>query len=216
MSAVVLSYAPGAGGNHIKNLLCLDHGFANSSDLNPTVYDLNENKTGTVHSIPGRNLHEDLLDRVLDNPDRRWIIHGHWGELAPYRDKINRISNKKFVLITIDQARDQELLMTRMIRLGHPLHNYYISEEQPCLYRSSMYVQSFFNAATQEDVCQIPLYEVWHPDLAVSQLLPSLNLFLGTNLRQDLCQMLHDKWWKLNFHFDFDDFARRLYGQTNH
>ena len=136
MSAIIISYPPGAGGNHLKNILCLDRNFANSGDLNLAVYDEPIQPPGTVHSRPGRNVHEYIVNDIVNSPDQRWILHGHYGELAPHREKINSITEKTFVLISINRPRDQELLTRRQQRLGYGHHPYWNQEEQPYLYRS--------------------------------------------------------------------------------
>lgn len=214
MAGTIVSYAPGAGGNHLKNIMCLDSSFGNSHDLDVGVYSVDTQPPGTVHSIPGRNVHEVYIDQYLTQPEKNFIIHGHFGELAPYRDKINSIEQKKFILIGIDTQRDQDILSKRQERLGHKQHPYYISEEQPFLYQPAMYT-SYFNGKTQEDVCVIPLYEAWHPDLKEHDIIGRLNRFLNINIDLSRAQELHDLWWKLNFHFDFCDYTRKIYGQAS-
>lgn len=214
MSAVVIAYAPGAGGNHLKNLLCLESTFGNSPDLDSTVYSTATQPPGTVHSIPGRNVRADLIEKYCNNPDKTWIIHGHFGELAPYRSQINAIENKKFIVISIDSDQDRQLLTKRQERLGHRQHPYYINEEQPYLYKSEVYT-SYFTATTPEDVCVIPLYEAWHPNLVESKIIARLNNFLNININIDTAQTLHNRWWELNFYFDFCNLTRRLYGQDS-
>jgi hypothetical protein len=214
MPAVIISYAPGGGGNHFKNMLCLDPMFVNSKDLDVAVYSEQTQPPGTVHSPPGRNVHETFLQGILTDTEKCYIIHGHFGELAPYRDIINQIPDKKFLILGIDNELDQQLLDRRQNRLGHKQHSYYIKEEQPLLYRPAMYT-SYFSGKTQEDVCVIPLYEAWHPDLSTHDIVGRINRFLNTNIDQSHAQHLHDLWWRLNFNFDFCDFTRKLYGKTD-
>jgi len=211
MSAVIVAYPPGAGGNHIKNLLCTYPGFGNSGDLNTKVYIEDTQPPGTVHSKPGRNVTTDLFETVEANPEKCYIIHGHFGELAPFRQQINRIS-KKFILIAFDNKIDQQLLDYRQGRLGHRQHPYYIEEEQPFLYRTELYT-TYFTANT-EDICVIPLYEIWHPDLNQHKIVERLNIFLNINMDHNQAQSIHDLWWKNNFNFDFCNFTRNVYGKT--
>jgi hypothetical protein len=214
MSAVIIVYPPGAGGNHYKNMLCLDSSFGNSSDLNPNVYSEQTQPPGTVHSIPGRNVHEVNIDHYVANPSKTWIIHGHFGELAPYRDKINSIENKKFLLFGFNTELDQQVLDDRQNRLGHKQHPYYLTEEQPHMYGPAMYV-SYFTGQSLDDVLQIPLYEAFHPDLKQFDIIGKLNRFLNVNINVDQAQELHNKWWKLNFYFEWSNFTRSLYGKAN-
>ena len=130
MSATIISYIPGAGGNHLKNLMSTYTGFANSSELNVKVYNGQTQPPGTAHSVPGRNLHDQVVDRVLDSSDQHWLMLGHFGELALWRDKINSISNKTWILITINSQIDRNLLKTRTERLQQKCHPYFLNEEQ--------------------------------------------------------------------------------------
>jgi len=188
MSVVIIAYPPSGGGNHLKNILCLDSSFANSSDLDVKKYTSGERE---VHSTTGRNMN---LDRVVaaETVQQDYILHGHFGELAPWRDRINAINNKKWVLLNFDTKRDRYLLNTRQHRLGQFSHEYYLNEEQPYLYQSEFY-QSYFTGSA-ENIYTMALNDFWNPDFNQSQIIQQLNVFLNKNIDQAQAQVLHSQW----------------------
>jgi hypothetical protein len=211
VSATIISYPPSAGGNHLKNMMCCGTTFGNSSDLKINIYTDPIQPPGTVHSRPGRNVDEREFDKARDE-QLNYIIHGHFGELAPHRDKINAIPDRKYVLITINDQRDQQLLTSRQSRLGDRKHPYYNNEEQPFLYQPPMYTTYF--SGGRNDVYTVALYELWHPDLKQYNIIDRLNNFLDVNIDHTQAQHLHDLWWKNNFNFEFSNFERTMYGKA--
>ena len=207
MSATIISYIPGAGGNHLKNLMSTYTGFANSSELNVKVYNGQTQPPGTAHSVPGRNLHDQVVDRVLDSSDQHWLMLGHFGELALWRDKINSISNKTWILITINSQIDRNLLKTRTERLQQKCHPYFLNEEQIYLYQPAIYHTYF--PGHSENILTISLKEFWNPK--VDSFVNKINNFLNINIPHDQAQHLHDQWWQQNFFFDWDSTVRDYY-----
>lgn len=188
MTVIVISYPPAGGGNHLKNILCLDQSFANSSDL-----DINKYVDGNreVHSTHGRNM-QDYRIEDAESSEQDYILHGHFGELALWRDRINAITDKKFLLVSIDHERDQYLLDNRQHRLGQFSHEYYLKEEQPYLYQRELY-QTYFTAAP-ENIYTIALNDFWHPKLEQYKIIDQLNSFLNKNIPADRAQFLHSHW----------------------
>lgn len=207
MSATIISYIPGAGGNHLKNLMCTYAGFANSNELNVDVYNGQTEPPGTAHSVPGRNLHDHVVNRVLDKPDLHWLMLGHFGELALWREKINSISDKKWILITINTQLDRNLLKTRHERLQQHTHPYWLNEEQMYLYQPPMY-HSYFPGHT-DNILTISLKEFWNPK--VDKFIEKINSFLNINVPIIDAQKLHDLWWQQNFFFEWDSTVRDYY-----
>ena len=212
MPAVVIAYPPMAGGNHFKNLLCLDPSFANSRDLKREVYTSPDTEPqGTAHSSGGRNVHQYLFEDVFAAPELTWIIHGHFGELAPFRSELNSIEHKKYIVITIDTEKDRRLLFDRQKRLGGTSgHPYYLDEEQQYLYQPGMY-ESYF---TSNDVLTCSVSEVWHPDFNQSKIIERWNSFLNININVDEAQHFHTLWWNSNFS-TFCNNVRTYYGQAS-
>lgn len=193
MTALVIAYPPSGGGNHLKNMLCLDSSFGNSSDLDIGVYTRGERE---VHSTPGRNVQDFRIEAAARDPHHAYIIHGHFGELATQRDQINAIVDKKFVVITIDTPRDRYLLNIRQNRLGQMSHEYYLNEEQLYLYQPYFY-QTYFTGLPQ-NIYTIALNDFWHPDLNEYKIVQRLNTFLNKNVDQEQAQFLHNHWHKNN------------------
>jgi len=188
MTVVVISYPPSAGGNHLKNILCLDSSFANSQDLNRSKYFDGERE---VHSTSGRNMQLYRIEEA-ETATSDYILHGHFGELAPWRDRINAIQNKKWLIISIDTRQDQDLLDDRQHRLGQFGHEYYLREEQPYLYQREFY-QTYFTGLN-DDIYTIALSDFWNPDFQQTQIIYKLNVFLNKNINQEEAQILHNHW----------------------
>jgi len=212
VAATIIAYPPSAGGNHLKNMMCCGTEFGNSSDLNINVYTDTTQPLGTVHSRPGRNLKQSTVDNAC-NEQLNYIVHGHFGELARYRDQLNSIGNCKYILITIDDQRDRQLLTSRQTRLGDAKHAYYNNEEQQFLYQPQLYTTYF--GGGKNHVYTIALYELWHPDLKQHDIINRLNNFLDIDIDQTQAQRLHDLWWKNNFYFKFSNFERNIYGKAH-
>jgi hypothetical protein len=192
MTVVVIAYPPSAGGNHLKNILCLDSSFANSNDLDQAKY---TNGDREVHSTPGRNI-QDCKISAAETATADYIIHGHFGELATEQNRINAIADKKFIVVTINTDRDKYLLNTRQHRLGQMSHPYYLNEEQPYLYQLYFY-QTYFTCRP-ENIYTISINDFWHPDLTAHNIIPGLNTFLNKNVDQEQAQVLHNHWHNNN------------------
>ena len=188
VQATIIAYPPSGGGNHLKNLLCLSGAFANSNDLNLEPYETGNRE---VHSTPGRNMNQyRMADATASSGD--FILHGHFGELAPYRETINSFQNKKFVIITIDSSHDRHLLQSRQSRLGQQSHHYYLHEEQYFLYQPQMY--STYFTGQESEIFSFPLTELWNPVINYTTAWDRLNSFLGINIDLAQAQRLHDQW----------------------
>jgi hypothetical protein len=188
MTVTIIAFPPGAGGNHLKNMLLMDRSFENSYELNLDNYN---NGNREVHSAPGRNIQEHKILQAK-NATEDYVLHGHFGELAQYRDQIVSIENKKFILITLDTQRDKFLLGTRQKRLGQHSHDYYLHEEQEYLYQSKFY-QIYFTTVLS-NIYTIPVNEYWHPNLFHYGVLNRVNTFLNKNINVSEAQVLHNRW----------------------
>jgi hypothetical protein len=188
MQAIIIAYPPSGGGNHFKNLLCLSNTFANSGDLNLEPYETGNRE---VHSTAGRNMNEYRMTDALASSGN-FILHGHFGELALFRETINSIQNKKFVIVTIDTQQDRQLLQTRQSNLGQASHDYYLHEEQYFLYQPQMYSTYFTGQGC--DIFLFPLTDLWHSAINYNGTWDRLNSFLGINIDLAQAQHLHDQW----------------------
>ena len=208
MSAVIVAYCPAAGGNHLKNILSLSSAFANSTEMDLTVYDRADQTSGAVHSVNGRNVQDIFIDRMLAQPDQCWLMSGHFGELAPAKSALSTV-DKKFIIVTIDGSVDRRLLERRQQRLGQQCHPYWLEEEQLYLYQPKMY-QTYFDVPAQ-NIATVSLYDLWHPTLCDYAVINKLNDFLNININAESAQNLQKKWWQSNFNFEFSSYERSLY-----
>jgi hypothetical protein len=208
MSAVIVAYCPSAGGNHLKNILSLSSSFANQKEMDLTVYDRADQTSGAVHSINGRNVQDIFIDRMLDQPDQCWLLSGHFGELALVRESLVHV-DKKFLIITLDQSIDRQLLERRQQRLGQQCHPYWLEEEQLYLYQPEMY-RTYFNVDSA-NIATISLYDLWHPTLCDHAVLTKINQFLNIDIDVESAQNLQQKWWNSNFKFEFSKFEQNVY-----
>jgi hypothetical protein len=206
MPVTVICYPPGGGGNHLKNIISLDERFhdqwpwdwAKTLDLHSEVYvDDPDVMAGTVHALRGRNIHEVFFDHIESQPHDCYLLQGHFGELAKYLDRIKKINNINWILITLDHAQDRHLLDQRQHRLGQNNHPYWLEEEQPYLYQDLM-CESYFRAQPQ-NILNIPLREFWNRDLAHYNIISRINAFLQIDVCLETAQTLHDHWHRLNF-----------------
>lgn len=208
MSAVIVTYCPAAGGNHLKNILSLSSKFDNRTEMDLSVYERVDQTSGAVHSINGRNVQDIFIDRMQAHTDQCWLLSGHFGELAPVRSSLLSI-DKKFIIITIDNVVDRRLLGFRQQRMGQQCHPYWLEEEQMFLYQPEMY-QTYFDVLA-ENITTVSLYDLWHPTLCDGAVINKLNDFLNINIDLESAQNLQKKWWQGNFNFEFSLYEQKLY-----
>jgi hypothetical protein len=122
--------------------------------------------------------------------EQDYILHGHFGELAPWRTQLNSIANKKWLLISINDVRDRYLLNERQHRLGQFGHDYYLNEEQPFLYQPEFY-QNYFTG-TPESIYTLSIDDFWNPD--ITKTINNLNSFLNKSINAEQAQVLHRQW----------------------
>ena len=196
---VLIAYPPSAGGNHLKNILCLDNSFANSIDLNiKKVYYENQGaKIGEVQSIPGRNVHEHFIDQVCQDIDSDYVLQCHFGEIANYRDRIFDLE-KKLILLTIDDFTDRIILEKRQNRLGQHIHPYWLEEELLFLYQPEMYVRYF--GISKNNIMSLPVHHFWKSDLETHSIIDRVNQFLNKQIPKKQAQDLHDRWQEINYY----------------
>lgn len=194
MKLALVVYPPGAGGNHLKNLMCLSRAFANSSELDTAVYDAQDRAQGEVWCVGGRNLQPIFFERMHQHPDQRWVLIAHFGEMMQHRREILQIPDIQLVIITIQDLTARRKLERRQIRLGQALHPYWLDEELIWCYRTEMYINNF---GISGDRClEIGLQDLWHRDLVA---MAAVEKFLDIEIPKDQAAALHSKWLSANF-----------------
>lgn len=199
----IIAYPPGGGGNHVRNLCDLNGQFRDQwpwewvqqqrVDLRP--YDDPSGQPGEVHSLPGRNIHEVFVEHISKHPDGQYLLQGHFGELAPYSAEIRSWPEVRWLIITMDDVQDRQLLKQRQQRLQY--HPYWMDEEQIFLYRPEMYI--YFFGALPQRIHQLALRHLWHQDILHSGALDALEMAFDLSIDPYVAQELHNKWCLLNF-----------------
>ena len=203
MAINIIAYPPGGGGNHLKNLVELGGAFdhqwpwpwVREQRVGLAPYDDPPGVPGEVHSLPGRNIHEVFMDYVDQHPDRDYLLHGHFGELAPYADRVQQWPTTRWLVVTMDDPLDRDLLRARQRRLDY--HPYWLDEEQVFLYRPAMYHRYF--GAEVHNITLLSIQKIWHSDILASGLIDSLETAFGQSIDIPTAQVLHDKWHRFNF-----------------
>lgn len=193
----LITYLPGAGGNHLKNLLCLWPGYANRSDLTPEVYEnpSPERPPGEVWCVGGRNLQPIFFDRMT-NSQHNWVLAAHVGEMFQYQSELSYLATKQVILITIDQLHERRQLETRQQRLGQQLHPYWLDEELVWLYRPD-FIAKHFDLPSQ-NIFTVPLNVFWARNFVQSQTFLSMQQFLNINLDFEVSNRYHQLWCAAN------------------
>lgn len=199
MALDLIIYAPGSGGNHVKNLLCLSQYYANSSDLDTRVYDFAdpERPPGEVWCRGGRNLQQIYFDAMAQAPDQHWVLPAHFGEIMQFATQLASVHSKRVVLIGLEHEPDRRRLEQRQCRLGQNIHPYWLDEELTWLYRAD--VLSRLSNIPNQKFLSIDLGSIWHHGFVCSREFSELQSFLGVNIPNQQAQQLHHKWVHANF-----------------
>jgi hypothetical protein len=184
MTTVIIPFPPGAGGNHLKNIIV--------SDLNKLIY-----FGPTVHQQPGNNLQVSQVEAALASPQNMHILHGHFGEIMSYQNQIRDIQDKKFIIICNDNSTDHQLLQQRQQQLGYFTlkTGEYFQGEQVFLYEPFMY-HHYFNVP-MKNIMNIPISEWFVED--ITPVIDKINYFLKINLNVEAVNKLHKTWYGRNF-----------------
>jgi hypothetical protein len=191
-------YVPGAGGNHLKNLLCLSNSYANCNDLDPAVYERPdpERPPGEVWCVGGRNLQEIFFERMVEHNDQNWILAAHVGEMFQYQQQLAAITNKKIVVISLEHEPSRRQLDHRQIRLGQCIHPYWLDEELIHIYQAHTLSRLF--GTTGDKYFTLPIQDFWHKNFAKSLAFSQLESFLNIKTDSDLVDQYHRLWHAAN------------------
>lgn len=208
MAINIIAYPPGAGGNHLRNLCDLDGRFQDQwpwswvreQRVGLQAYDTPLGPPGEVHSLPGRNIHEVFVDEIDARPGEHYLLQAHFGELAPYARSIRSWPSVRWLVITMDQPSDRELLRQRQHRLQY--HPYWLDEEQIFLYRPEIY--TLFFGANPDKIELLPVTHIWERDIVISGVIGTLQQAFDLSIDADMAQTLHNKWCDLNFGYQQD------------
>jgi hypothetical protein len=190
-------YVPGAGGNHLKNLLCLSNSYANHSDLRPEVYENPDpnRPPGEVWCVGGRNLQKVFFERINSQPDCNWVLAAHVGEMFEYQQQLSAIENKQIVVVTLDHEHARRQLDQRQVRLGQCIHPYWLDEELTWVYQPGT-LQKIFNQTNDQYYC-LSIRDFWSTDF-VQREFAKLTARLNVNLDFVAADRYHRLWCAAN------------------
>lgn len=200
MTGIIVMYVPGAGGNHVKNLLCASPAVANRHELDENFYDRWDpanHAPGEVNCVGGRNIQTCFLERMHQSPELTWVLPAHFGELAQHRSQLPDLADFRVILITILHEDSRLRLMGRQTRLGQHIHPYWLDEEIVYLYHPDM-MQHYFGFGSDR-IFVMEMQDFWQRDWIDSPQFQDLGSFLHIPIPRDHCHRLHTKWWDLNF-----------------
>ena len=191
----LILYAPGTGGNHLRNLIALGGSFDNALNIDyDKIYWHNpESLIGEVPAQGGRNVHEWNMRDIITHTDRSWLLACHFGEIAAWAHRVKNL-DVRAVSICIDRDIDQTLLQSRQDRLGQHSHPYWIAEEFPWLYQPLM-LEKYFHIDPAKIQC-IPMADFWAND--IRSIVTELDSFLGTQIPTSEVENLHSRWRLIN------------------
>jgi hypothetical protein len=203
MTINIIAYPPGGGGNHLRNLCELDGRFQDQwpwswvreQRVGLAPYDSPPGMPGEVHSLPGRNIHQVFVEHISRQPAADYLLHGHFGELAPHAAAIRSWADTRWLLVTMDHEQDRYLLRQRQQRLQY--HPYWLDEEQIFLYRAEIYTHFF--AADPDKVHGISVSRLWQRDIISSGVLDEIARAFDITVDTQCAHTLHHKWCCLNF-----------------
>ena len=191
-------YVPGAGGNHLKNLLCASGCYANSSDLDPAVYHSpnTERPPGEVWCVGGRNLQPIFFNRMTSDTAQHWVLAAHIGEMLHYHTQLSAIEYKKIIVVTLDNEHARRQLDQRQLRLGQCIHPYWLDEELSSMYRPETLSKLFVNSTDQYfNLC---LGNFWNPNFVSDRSFNDLMIFLNIDMDRVSADQYHRLWCAVN------------------
>jgi hypothetical protein len=191
-------YLPGVGGNHLKNLLCLSSSYANSSDLQPEVYENPDPRRplGEVWCVGGRNLQDIFFERMDHQNNSTWILAAHLGEMFQYQAQLEQINNKKIIVVSLDDDASRRQLDCRQQRLGQTIHPYWLDEELVWLYHPDV-LSKIFSKSNDQYFC-LPIKTFWNKNFVASNTFDQLTQFLNIDFDRVTADHYHHLWHKAN------------------
>ena len=205
MTNVFISFPPGGGGNHMRNVITVASNFIDNQDYHQSILDQYTGRTFNVHgndlasTALNGNINSFKLHNATLNDSENRVFYGHFAEFMSLRKEIASIKNKKFILLSIDTENCKKIWLARSKEIGQNSNSYeYYMGEQVFLYESSMYANQIFNCKPI-NVINVGLSEWLNSD--ISNVLNRIEMFLSIKFDRDKVQAIHNKWVELNKKF---------------
>jgi hypothetical protein len=190
MSTVIVVFPPGAGGNHLRNIVvsCYD-----GTDQFKKIY---RNQTTIAHARVGCNLHHYHLENAVAHQDQVHVVHGHFGEIMSFQNQIRGIPDKKFIILSPDTPADSAMLNLRRLAVGQTqlVDGDYFDGEQVFLYEPFMY--HWYFQTPMDNIMNISISDWFTQD--IDPALDKLSYFLGCNIDKEKINSVHKGWIEAN------------------
>lgn len=189
MASVFIVFPPGAGGNHLKNIVV-------SCYQNVDISLLYGNYKKTVHANIGLNLQYNQIENAVLHPNQVHVLHGHFGEVMSFQQQVRSLDNKKFIILSPDTPNDRQLLNARRRLLGYKDATVgdYFDGEQVFLYEPFMY--HWYFQVPMENIMNISISEWFDKD--INSVLDRISYFLQLPINKEQISNIHSVWVDAN------------------
>ena len=183
---LILVFPPGAGSNHLANMLSTHPDFMPLSDSNNYVSELDQlyqSNCDIHHFTPNSNLTWHWLDEripALKQTPRTNIFIAHFGELLDVRHLLDQLPGVHTLVFALPEYH---LLPSRVFFNNMKTHNYFYLEQRS-LYQSAVVKQLCSGWSSDE----IRYNDLFTPSL--SSLEQQMNIKLP-----ELCHSWHTLWY---------------------
>lgn len=174
-------FPPGAGGNHLANIISVGNRFSLRFDINNY-----HNLTGNAHvsNIKNLQIDQDTIDQLQSTSN---VLCSHLAEYLWVQDFVNQLPNRKYLVLEFGSALS-DTVRKRITKMYPAYQQEYFLQEI-----STLYSQQCVQRLTGEtDFFRLDVNVLFQED--VSDLLNSLEQDLHLNLDKSVIQELHDKW----------------------
>jgi len=179
-------FPPGAGGNHLSNIIALSGRFNRPIDY--TQYD---DINGPAHFSKIRNL-EINSEEIRSISTQNNVLCSHLAQYLWQQDCIKEyLPNRKYIIVDLYNAG--ATVRERINKMFFPYQHNYMWEESSTLYSSK-----YFGLLTGEtDYFYVNVGMIATPD--IMPLLTYLKTDLGLTIDQSRATAIHQKWYDSNF-----------------
>lgn len=183
---IFVIFPPGAGGNHLANIMALSGRFNREIDYNQY-----NNIKGPAHFSKIQNL-EISLEEIQSISAQNNVLCSHLAQYLWRQDLVKEyLPNRKYVIVDLNSASPQ--VRERMNKSFFPYQHDYMWEESSTLYSSK-----YFGLLTGEtDYFYVNVGMIVTPD--IKPLLTYFATELGLTIDQDHATAIHQKWYGSNF-----------------
>jgi hypothetical protein len=179
----IIVFLPGAGGNHLANIISTDKKFAGRIDSN--FYNQNRIVAHPISSELEISIHDQIHNAIGCN----YVFCCHLGVLQWNLDDFNNsIADKKIIVIEFSQKPRPKLFIKRISTPGHYWLPSYKIEEYSWLYSVDV-IRKLFEFT---DVTPLSVDMLFDPDSR--RLVDCLHKEFNLQLNYDQIQHMHTNW----------------------